>query len=417
MLLMNESNLLSKYGFNIVRLQWMWNAFEPTYNTFNITYFNEINKIVNNLGKNNIYTILDFHQDELGDKFCSEHGLPNWLMNNITINNSKLNFPWPFNGNCSSRNWEENLLTFELASGFQYLYDNTFNFLDLFIDFWIKSLQLWNNNTFILGYEIINEPFIGNFYKNPLLFSSKIAGKINLMPFYNKISNAVRKYDNDKLLFYEPITWGMIFDKGFLDNGFNQIPGGSKFNYKSVYSYHYYCSSFIINSQNKPFLRKNICDKLIANTIFHNTINFVNNVGGSSFLTEFGACDFNNLDECNYIVNQANKYFQSWTDYTYAQTTNLNFNQKWINTFSKPYAQKISGIPINISFNNNTFDFCFFNNISIYQPTVIFFNNLSNYSNISINNNLTFNITNNKLFIYNNPILLNNNNISCLTIY
>ena len=81
MLSMIESNQLSKLGFNVVRLGWMWNAFEPSNNNFNITYFNQFQKIVNNLGKNNIYTILDMHQMKLGDKYCSNHGLPQWVIN------------------------------------------------------------------------------------------------------------------------------------------------------------------------------------------------------------------------------------------------------------------------------------------------------------------------------------------------
>ncbi|CAF3991486.1 unnamed protein product, partial [Rotaria sp. Silwood1] len=57
-------------------------------------------------------------------------------------------------------------------------------------------------------YEIINEPWAGNYLVNPTLFLPGIAGATNLQPFYNKIAKFIRSVDNDTLIFYEPVTWG-----------------------------------------------------------------------------------------------------------------------------------------------------------------------------------------------------------------
>ena len=394
MLSMKESYQMSKLGFNVVRLGWMWNAFEPSENNFNMIYFNHIEKIVNNLGKKGIYTILDMHQDELGNKYCSKHGLPNWVINK---SKPKHPFPWPLKGTCDSRPWGENLLSEALAQGFQDFYDNKNGMLDYFIKFWQLSLKLWKNNPYILGCEIINEPFIGNFYKDPLLFIPGIAGQKNLMPFYNKISDEIREYDYNRILFYEPVTWGMIYDNKIFGNGFNQVPGKIYTN-TSIYSYHYYCSSFVFNSQNKPILRREICDKYLAPEIFKNTLKYISKVGGSSFMTEFGICLKNDMtDECKYVIDTANKYFQSWTDYTYAQTETLNFTKNWTSIYSRPYAQAISGTPLNIS-NINNLDFCFNIDISIKEPSIIFY---KNFTNISVTKNLNYNITNNLIYLYN----------------
>ena len=256
MLGMVESDKLKDLGFNVVRLQWMWNAFEPIDNQFNLTYLNKIETIVNNLGKNGIYTILDSHQDELGDKYCSEYGLPIWAMNKIKINNNKYKFPWPLSGNCSTRQWGENLLSYELAYGFQNLYDNINGLQDDFIHFWQKSLEMWKDNPYILGCELINEPFIGDFYKDISLFLPGEAGKKNLMPLYNRVSKEIRKYDYNRILFYEPITWGMIYDNKVFGNGLNQVPGGKEYSNTSVYSYHYYCSAFIVDSNRQTNFKK-----------------------------------------------------------------------------------------------------------------------------------------------------------------
>ena len=419
MLEMVESDKLKDLGFNVVRLQWMWNAFEPVNNQFNLSYFNKIEHIVNNLGKNGIYTILDSHQDELGDKYCSQYGLPLWAMNKIIINNSNYKFPWPFSGNCSTRQWSENLLSYELSYGFQNLYDNINGIQDDFIHFWQKSLEVWKNNPYILGCELINEPFIGDFYKDPLLFLPGEAGKSNLMPFYNKVSKEIRKYDYNRILFYEPITWGMIYDNKIFGNGLNQVPGGIEYSNTSVYSYHYYCSAFVLNSEKHLILRKDVCDKYLAPKIFKNTLEHINSVGGSSFLTEFGACSNDDLlDECNYIVNTANQNFQSWTDYTYAQVENLSFSKNWTSVYSKPYAQAISGVPINTSINDDKFELYFNINTSISEPTIVYY---KKFKNINVSNNLKYNVINNYIYLFNsvnnsvNNSINNNNGYLILT--
>ena len=61
---------------------------------------------------------------------------------------------------------------------------------------------------FIERYEIINEPWAGNYFTDPTLLLPGVAGSTNLQPFYEKIAQAIRSVDNDTLIFYEPVTWG-----------------------------------------------------------------------------------------------------------------------------------------------------------------------------------------------------------------
>jgi endoglycosylceramidase len=57
-------------------------------------------------------------------------------------------------------------------------------------------------------YEIINEPWAGNYLTDPTLLLPGVAGAINLQPFYDKMAKAIRSVDNETLIFYEPVTWG-----------------------------------------------------------------------------------------------------------------------------------------------------------------------------------------------------------------
>ena len=60
----------------------------------------------------------------------------------------------------------------------------------------------------MFSYELINEPWAGNYLKNPTLVLPGIAGATNLQPFYDRIAKAIRSVDDDTLIFYEPVTWG-----------------------------------------------------------------------------------------------------------------------------------------------------------------------------------------------------------------
>lgn len=49
-------------------------------------------KFVNKLGENGIYTLIDFHQDIISEKFCGD-GIPVWLIDEIKTYQT-FPFPW-----------------------------------------------------------------------------------------------------------------------------------------------------------------------------------------------------------------------------------------------------------------------------------------------------------------------------------
>ena len=69
------------------------------------------------------------------------------------------------------------------------------------------SIQV-NCMTQLDRYELINEPWIGNYLADPMLLFPGIAGSKNLQPLYEKIARAIRSVDNKTLIFYQPVTWG-----------------------------------------------------------------------------------------------------------------------------------------------------------------------------------------------------------------
>lgn len=83
-------------------------------------------------------------------------------------------------------------------------------------------------------YELMNEPWAGDFFHNPLLMIPGVADQQNLAPFYEKLQSAIRSVDPGGLLFIETVTFEDV------RCGFSTVPGGVDFKNRTVLSYHYY---------------------------------------------------------------------------------------------------------------------------------------------------------------------------------
>ena len=59
----------------------------------------------------------------------------------------------------------------------------------------------------VIGYNILNEPWAGNVYKDGSLILPGEVGRKNLAPMYEKVNAAIREVDTETLLFWEPPTW------------------------------------------------------------------------------------------------------------------------------------------------------------------------------------------------------------------
>jgi endoglycosylceramidase len=53
--------------------------------------------------------------------------------------------------------------------------------------------------------QIINEPWAGDVFSDPLLFLPAVAGAKNLMPLYNNVTKAIRQVDSQHMIFYEVV--------------------------------------------------------------------------------------------------------------------------------------------------------------------------------------------------------------------
>ena len=65
-------DMLTFHGIYEFSLGVMWPGVEPEQGQYNTTYIEVMQKIVNDLGKAGIYSIIDFHQDVISPFYCGE---------------------------------------------------------------------------------------------------------------------------------------------------------------------------------------------------------------------------------------------------------------------------------------------------------------------------------------------------------
>ncbi|CAF0900617.1 unnamed protein product [Rotaria sordida] len=367
----NVANL-SQWGINFVRLGMMWSGVEPEPQKYNITYLNIMKQIVELLESNQIFVLFDMHQDLLSSRTGSYDGIPAWLYDRFPPPDHP--YPWPLKSTTGA-SWFDLYLTEACSHGFQCLYDNTAGAVESMGNFWRLVATTYKEYSNVLGYEIINEPWAGNYIANPTLLLPGIAGAKNLQPFYEKIAKSIRSVDNDTLIFYEPVTWGVRLNGKYFGSGFTHVPGGDDYRNRSVLSYHYYCIILSLipvpDNSTIPFFDRVLCDDIEGPAVFRSIEIDLAQLGGSAFLTEFGGCeDSPTCDEqLDWGLDAADEFLQSW-----AFWGGLLGDVPAIKRLSRVYARAIAGKPLAMQYiaSQRVFYLSYYIDPTIKQPTEIY---------------------------------------------
>ena len=259
-----------------------------------------------------------------------------------------------------------------------------------FFFFILLSSILWyiifQDNPYVLGYEYMNEPWIGDYFQDPGLSLPGYAAKQNLVPAYDVITEMVREEDPDNgIVFYEPMIYGQLLEGSFTGAGFEEVPGGDQYRNMSSYSWHAYCWALEFVGSNATDEEReearDFCDTELLPTMFESAQVQVNITGGVAILTEFGLCigdeETDVIDmKCDTFVNLADEYLMGWTEWDYNGSWYTNGERNWpkILPHVRPYAQRTAGFPISMHFDTETleFNYEYEANLDITAPTEIF---------------------------------------------
>ncbi len=161
-------NYFKNWGFNVVRLGLLWHAAMPEKGVWNTTYFDAVEAQVDAFAEYGIYVILDMHQDSLSTIYGSYDAVPLWLAKEFKKPWFPFHYPWPFPPGTKPRGDWQGYVTLACEMAFQSIYDNKSSAWNWWGDFWMESARRFKDKSNVLGYELMNEPFAGNIYSNPL---------------------------------------------------------------------------------------------------------------------------------------------------------------------------------------------------------------------------------------------------------
>ncbi|KAF6016414.1 hypothetical protein EB796_025298 [Bugula neritina] len=393
---------IASWGFNVVRLGMMWSGVEVAPFKVNETYIKIMDIIITSLSKRGIYVILDMHQDALSSNFGTYDGAPKWLVDSLPAPSNP--YPFPFSKNPGNFNYD--YVTTACGQAFANIYNNESQALDHLGFFWKTVASRFGHYDNVLGYELINEPWPGDVLSDPLLFLPGHTGSTVLQPLYEKISSFIRSVDEETIIFYEPVTWGMIIHGDTLGTGFSHVPGGDKYKDRSVLSFHYYCWFAGFDDKNPfPTWLRDLCDKLFFPQVLSTVSKDIKDTGGGMFLTEFGLCqataphDSTEYQECLSVLNLSDGSLLSWTywdsAFYYSNGTAILDNVK---LFGRTYAMAVAGQAQKVAFNSKTsaLSFCYTPDPQTTAPTVIYANPVHYPQGFAVNvTSATYKIVNN----------------------
>lgn len=145
---------LSKWGVNCIRLLMIWDGLEPEPGVYNEAYLKEIEKRIEWAGQNNIFVVLDMHQDLFSVKYSD--GAPEWA----TLDEGK--------PHTTGTIWSD---AYVMSEAVQVSFDNFWlnkpapdgiGIQDHYSKLWRHIAEKFADNPVVIGYDIMNEPFPGS---------------------------------------------------------------------------------------------------------------------------------------------------------------------------------------------------------------------------------------------------------------
>ncbi|XXQ34777.1 Glycoside hydrolase family 5 domain-containing protein [Plasmodiophora brassicae] len=426
----HDIDLLRQWGFNVVRLGVLWAAVEPSPGLYNETFLGEIRDLVDELGRAGIYTVIDSHQDLMNPSFCGE-GFPDWATRPMqtscdgvfakiarrlfgacqTLPDLGVSVD-PVTGyanrtDCLKTNFARYYLTPEVGSAF----DNFFGSADLRLAFakqWNQIARALSGSPYVVGYDLLNEPWIGNVWDNIRLIEPGYVDRTLLQGLHHDVHNAIREADDKTLVIYEetqfpdsfPIFGGLVHEVGFTEN-----PAGphSPYSNRTVLSMHNYCciaSPSACDRDGNPVASDaHLCDKYAQRKI-STRVKDSRRLSSGLMLTEFGACMDPVLcpQEITRVTSHADDMQLSWIYWQYKYSDDVTtqsgdgeglFNadgsiqMEKLRALSRTYAPAVQGRIHSMAFDATAaaFHLEFTLDPSVAADTEIYFNEDLHYPN------------------------------------
>eukprot|EP00820_Chromera_velia_P000028 Cvel_168.t2-p1 / transcript=Cvel_168.t2 / gene=Cvel_168 / organism=Chromera_velia_CCMP2878 / gene_product=Endoglycoceramidase, putative / transcript_product=Endoglycoceramidase, putative / location=Cvel_scaffold10:218514-220292(+) / protein_length=593 / sequence_SO=supercontig / SO=protein_coding / is_pseudo=false len=348
-----------------MRIGVMWQSVEPQRGQYNMTFLEEVKKVVDHLGRHDIYTILDGHQDLLHRAYCGE-GFPSFAVEAVRsrYNHSMFGFPSPIPAKlerdekgmpsldtCMDRPFAQFYASFEEADAWNELYRST-DLQAAFGAYWGTVASVFQDSPYVLAYELLNEPSVS------LRRLFKSADEL-LLPLYKEAHAQIRKHDTKHLIMYETFVVNSYIRRG---SGFAELPDGPQ----AVYAYHVYCAGQNATGDIPPGIAASFC-KTALSWSFDTAMKDLDRLKSGAFMSEFGALGPHkaSADMISFLLDKADAKSQSWAYWSFKRfhdftTQNANTETLYnddgslqtekVKALARPFPQKTDAIPSSVKF-------------------------------------------------------------------
>ncbi len=150
-----DFNVLKQMGTTLIRLGIFWDGIEPKPGIYSQAYLEQLDKLIETVSKHNMYVYLDMHQDLYGANMSD--GAPEWATLTDGFENQVL-----------SNLWSDAYIT---SDAVQAAFDNFWadkkaedgiGIQTHYVNMWEMLFERYKDNVAVIGYDVMNEPFIGS---------------------------------------------------------------------------------------------------------------------------------------------------------------------------------------------------------------------------------------------------------------
>ncbi|WP_253808194.1 cellulase family glycosylhydrolase [Nocardia amikacinitolerans] len=221
-----DAQFLAENGFNAVRLGFAWNAVEPQPGVYDDNYIAQIEQTQQLLAWHNIYSLIDPHQDAFNESMgASWSGFPAWaaITDGFPLQPDP-GFPFVYlTSPAQNQTWAHFWHNRAASDGV--------GLQDHYAAMWAHVAQRFADEPYVLGYDLINEPWPGWEYPTCFPQGCPHFERDVLAPFEAEVMNAIRRVDPKHLVFYEPAITNDFGTPDWMPNPTGDPNAGMSFDY------------------------------------------------------------------------------------------------------------------------------------------------------------------------------------------
>ena len=353
----NDARWLRRQGFNSIRLGLIYKGLEPEppgangKPRYEEGYLRSIARTEKLLAERKIFTLLDFHQDLYNERFEGE-GWPDWqTLDDGLPAEPKNGFPANYVGMPAVSRAFDHFWANDMVEG------RTLQ--DAFADAWRHVATKFRDKPYVMGYDILNEPWPGTPWAtcgNPAGCPAFDMGPLS--EFSARVLAAIREVDTETLFFWEP---HLLFDFGAATS---HVDLGDP---NAGFSFHDYCLAGALGGPTGDS-----CEAT-EDLVFQNAEAVAERTGDVPFLTEYGATD--DLETIARMTRLADEHMASWQWWHYCDCEDPttagpgiqavvvdphkpprgdNVEREKLELLARPYPQAVNGVPEGWSFDPET---------------------------------------------------------------